>query len=49
LTKFDTSPNVEKETDYNQPSNSFALTKKMLVQMGDIKQKIINEIKQGGV
>jgi hypothetical protein len=49
LTKFDTSPNVEKEMDHNQPSNSFALTKKTLTQMGDIKQKIINEIKQVGV
>jgi hypothetical protein len=49
LTKFDTSPNVEEKTDHDQPSNSFTLTKKTLAQMGDIKQKIINENKQGGV
>jgi hypothetical protein len=32
----DTSPNVEKEKDHNQPSSSSTPTKKMFVQMGDI-------------
>ncbi len=44
----DTSPNVEKEKDHNQPSSSSTPTKKTLVWMGDIMQKIINEIKEGG-
>jgi hypothetical protein len=45
----DISPSVEKKKDHNQPSNSFALTKKMIVQLGDIMQEIINEVKEGGV
>jgi hypothetical protein len=49
MTPDDTSPNVEKEKDHNQPSSSSTPTEKMLVQMGDIMQKIINEIKEGGL
>jgi len=45
----DTSSNVEKEKDHNQPSNSSTSTKKMFVRMGDIIQEIINEVKEGGV
>jgi hypothetical protein len=45
----DTSPNVEKEKDHNQPSSSSTPTKIVLVRMGDIMQEIINEIKEGGV
>jgi histidinol dehydrogenase len=44
----DTSPNVEKK-NHNQPSSSSTSTKKTLVQMGDIMQEIINEVKKGGV
>jgi hypothetical protein len=43
----DTSPNVEKKKDHNQPL-SYS-TKKTFVRMGDIMQEIINEIKEGGV
>ncbi len=32
----DTSPNVEKKKDHNQPSSSFTSTKKILTRMGDI-------------
>jgi arginine deiminase len=45
----DTSLDVEKEKDHNQPSSSSTSLKKTLAQMGDIMQKIINEIKEGGV
>jgi len=45
----DTSPNVEKEKDHNQPSSSSTSTEKMFARMGDIMQKIINEVKEGGV
>jgi len=45
----DTSPNVEKEKDHNQPSSSSTSTKKMLARMGDIIQEIINEMKEGGI
>jgi hypothetical protein len=45
----DTSPNVEKEKNHNQPSSSSTPTKKTLVRMGDIMQENINEIKEGGV
>ncbi len=45
----DASPNVEKKKDYNQPSSSSTSTEKMLIQMGDIMQEIINEVKEGGV
>jgi hypothetical protein len=45
----DTSPNVEKEKDHNQPSSSSTSMEKMLAQMGDIMQEIINEVKEGGV
>jgi len=45
----DTSPNVEKEKDHNQPSSSSTSTEKTFVQMGDIMQKVINEVKEGGV
>ncbi len=44
----DTSPNVEKEKDHNQPSSSSTSMEKMLAQMGDIMQEIINEVKEGG-
>jgi hypothetical protein len=40
---------VEKEKDHNQPSSSSIPTEKSLIQMGDITQEIINEIKEGGV
>ncbi len=45
----DTSPNAEKEKDHNQPSSSSTHTEKKFIWMGDIMQKIINEIKKGGV
>jgi hypothetical protein len=45
----DTSPNVEKEKDHNQPSSSSTSMEKTLTQMGDIMQEIINEVKEGGV
>jgi hypothetical protein len=45
----DTSPNVEKEKDHNQFSNSSTSMKKMFARMGDIMQEIINEVKEGGV
>jgi hypothetical protein len=45
----DTSPNVEKEKDHNQPSSSSTPMEKSLAQMGDIMQEIINEVKEGGV
>ncbi len=32
----DTSPNVEKKKDHNQPSSSSTSTEKMLARMGDI-------------
>jgi hypothetical protein len=46
LTLDDTSPNVGKKKDHNQPSSSSSPTKKTFVQMGDIMQEIINEIKK---
>jgi hypothetical protein len=49
MTSNDTSPNVEKKQDHNQPSSSSTPTEKTLIQMGDIMQKIINEVKKGGV
>jgi len=45
----DTSPNVEKEKNHNQPSSSSTPTEKMLARMGDIMQEIINEVKESGV
>jgi hypothetical protein len=45
----DTSPNVEKKKNHNQPSSSSTPRKKVLARMGDIMQKIINEVKEGGV
>jgi len=45
----DISPNVEKKKDHNQPSNSSTSMEKTFVRMGDIMQKIINEVKKGGV
>jgi hypothetical protein len=45
----DTSPNVEKKKDHNQPSSSSTPTEKTIVRMGDIMQEIINEVKEGGV
>ncbi len=45
----DTSPNVEKEKDHNQPSSSSTSMEKAFVQMGDIMQEIINEVKENGV
>ncbi|CAK9218640.1 unnamed protein product [Sphagnum troendelagicum] len=45
----DTSSNVEKEKDHNQPSSSSTSTKKMFARMGAIMQEIINEVKEGGV
>jgi hypothetical protein len=49
MTSDDTSPNVEKEKDHNQLSNSSTPMEKTLVQMGDIMQEIINEAKKGGL
>jgi hypothetical protein len=45
----DTSPNVEKKKDHNQPSSSSTPMEKMFIQMGDTMQEIINEVKEGGV
>jgi hypothetical protein len=45
----DTSPNVEKEKDHNQPSSSSTSTEKTFARMVDIMQEIINEVKEGGV
>ncbi len=45
----DTSPNVEKEKDHNQPSSSSTSTEKTFARMGGIMQEIINEVKKGGV
>jgi len=45
----DTSPYVEKKKDHNQPSSSPIPTEKTLARMGRLVQKIINEIKEGGV
>ncbi|CAM6022782.1 unnamed protein product, partial [Sphagnum balticum] len=49
MTLDDTSSNVEKEKDHNQPSSSSTSMKKTLARMGDIMQEIINEVKEGGV
>ncbi len=49
MTPNDTFPNVKKKKDHNQPSSSSTSTEKTLTRMGDIMQKIINEIKEGGV
>jgi hypothetical protein len=46
---YDTSPNVEKKEDHNQPSSSSTSTEKTRARMGDIIQEIINEVKEGGV
>ncbi len=43
----DTSPNVKKEKDHNQPSSSSTSMEKTLARMGDIMQEIINEVKGG--
>jgi len=45
----DTSPNVEKEKDHNQTSSTSTSIKKTLARMGEIMQKIISEVKKGGV
>jgi hypothetical protein len=45
---YDTSPNMEKEKDHNQPSSSSTSTEKTFARMGDIMQEIINEVKEGG-
>jgi len=49
MTSNYTSPNVEKEKDHNQPSNSSTPMEKTLVQMGDIMQEFINEVKEDEV
>ncbi len=49
MTPNDTSPNVEKEKDHNQPSSSSTPMEKALVQMVEIMQEIINEVKEDGV
>jgi hypothetical protein len=49
MTLDDTSPNVEKKKDHNQPSSSSTLMEKVFARMGDIMQEIINEVKEGGV
>jgi hypothetical protein len=48
MTSDDTSPNVQKKKDHNQPSSSSTPMRKTLVQMGDIMQEIINEVKECG-
>ncbi len=45
----DTSPNVEKKKNHNQPSSSSTFKEKALVRMGDIMQEIINDVKEDGV
>jgi hypothetical protein len=45
----DTSPNVEKKKNHNQPSSSSTTIEKTFARMGDIMQEIINEVKEGGV
>ncbi len=42
-------PNVGKKKDHNQPSSSSTSMEKAFVRMGDIMQKITNEVKEGGV
>jgi hypothetical protein len=49
LTPNDTSPNIEKKRDHNEPSSSSTPTEKTLARMGDIIQEIINEVKEVGV
>jgi len=49
MTLNDTSLNVEKNKDHNQPSSSSVPMKKTFIQMGDVMQEIINEVKKGGV
>jgi hypothetical protein len=49
MTPDDTSPNVKKKKDHNQPSSSSTPTQKTFARMGDIMQKIINEVKEDGV
>jgi hypothetical protein len=49
MTLDDNSPNMEKNKDHSQPSSSSTRMDKMFVQMGDIMQEIINEVKEGGV
>jgi hypothetical protein len=39
----------KKKKDHNQLSSSSTSMEKTLVQMGDIMQEIINEVKEGGV
>ncbi len=45
----DTSPNVEKEKDHNQPSSSSTPMEKAFARMGDIMEETINEVKESGV
>jgi len=49
LTLDDISPNVETKKDHNQLSSSSTPTKKARARMGDVMQKIINGVKEGGV
>jgi len=49
MTLNGTSPNVEKEKYHNQPLSSSTPMEKTLVRMGDVMQKLINEIKESGV
>jgi len=49
VTPDDIFPSVEKEKNHNQHSSSSTPTKKTLVQMSDIMQEIINEVKEGEV
>jgi len=49
MTPDDTSPNVKKEKDHNQPSSSSTPTKKTFTRMGDVMQEMINKVKEGGV
>jgi hypothetical protein len=49
LTLDDTFPNVEGKKNHNQPSISNIPMERIFAQMGDVVQKIINEVKQGGI
>jgi hypothetical protein len=49
MTLDDTSPNLKRKKDHNQPSSSSTPIEKTFVRMGDIMQEIINEVKEGGV
>jgi hypothetical protein len=49
LTLDYTFPNVEGKKDHNQPSISNVPMEIFFAQMGDVVQKIMNEVKKGGI